>query len=268
MGSLIDLTGKIFGKLTVIERAGVTKNGNPTWVCKCECGNETVVSGDSLRSGHTKSCGCLSRSLSGERNIVDLTGKRFGSLFVIERFGSTHSGKATWKCVCDCGTEKIVEGHRLRSGQTKSCGCCRNLGHPKHGQSKTRLYRTWQHIKTRCLNPNYDRYKWYGGRGITVCEEWLVFENFYDWAIKNGYNDSLTIDRINPDAGYEPANCRWVTMETQANYRRSNVDIEIGGISHTVAEWSKKTGVRYNDIYHQFRAGKNLDYLLGVEMKG
>lgn len=81
--------------------------------------------------------------------------------------------------------------------------------------------------------------------------------NFYDWAIKNGYNDSLTIDRINPDAGYEPANCRWVTMETQANNSRSNVDIEIGGISHTVAEWSKKTGARYNDIYHQFRAGKN-----------
>ena len=264
MGTLIDLTGKNFGKLIVVERAGVTKNGNPTWLCKCECGNEAVVSGDSLRSGHTKSCGCLSRRLSGERNIVDLTGKLFGSLFVTERFGSTHDGKATWKCVCECGAEKIVEGYQLRSGKTKSCGCCR--GNTKHGQSNTRLYRIWKDMKTRCLNPNHDGYERYGGRGITICAEWLSFEKFYEWAIENGYNDNLTIDRINNELGYEPTNCRWETMETQANNRRSNINIEIGGILHTVAEWSKKTGMRYDDIYRQFKAGKNLDYLL--DMKG
>lgn len=157
--------------------------------------------------------------------VIDLTNKRFGSVVVIGRVGSS----TKWECKCDCGNCFITEGANLRRGRTQSCGCMKSEIAKRtakekfttHRLSRTRIYRTWANMKQRCNNEHNSIYAYYGGRGIKVCKEWENnFLAFYDWAIKNGYDDTLTIDRIDNDKGYCPENCRWVTMATQSRNKR------------------------------------------------
>ena len=171
----------------------------------------------------------------------DLTGKVFGKLTVIERAKNTKNYKVKWRCLCECGCEAIVRGDSLTSGRTKSCGC--SIGaHPIHNDTGSKLYYTWQAMRYRCENPNHQSYKDYGGRGIKVCSEWQDYLIFKEWAYKNGYDDKLTIDRIDVNGDYTPDNCRWVTMKKQANNRRSNTQYEYNNESHSLSEWC--------DIYH------------------
>lgn len=174
--------------------------------------------------------------------VIDLTGKTFGYLTVLNRAENNSRGDSRWLCRCKCGNEKIILGKSLRSGATVSCGCYHKEVVAKqmttHGESKTRLFTIWQNMKRRCYNPNNKFYAYYGGRGISVCDEWLNdFVSFRDWAVSTGYDETLTIDRIDSDGNYEPSNCRWISRKAQVNNRRSNRFYEINGKRKTIAEW-------------------------------
>ena len=236
----IDLTGKKFNKLTVISRAENSKDGRARWLCRCDCGNERIVLGKSLRNGHTQSCGCLGKEMASKRSFKDRTGERFGRLTVLSRANDYVSKNnvhhVRWNCICDCGNTITVDVTRLVTGHTKSCGCLReeklSNGNPKHGGRYDRLYKVFHNMKARCYNKNSDDYKYYGGKGVTICDEWLSNYNvFKEWAYNNGYDDSAdrgkcTIDRIDVNGNYEPSNCRWVDMAIQSR-NRSNVKNKI-----------------------------------------
>ena len=151
-------------------------------------------------------------------------------------------------CRCDCGNEKVVRLCYLRRGTTKACGCLRGKSSITHHGTKTRLYRCWQSMKRRCLSPNDERYRFYGGRGVSICSEWMVYEPFRDWALANGYTDELTLDRIDVNGNYEPSNCRWVDMKTQANNKRTNHYITCNGVTKSAQEWSDISGIPANTL--------------------
>lgn len=181
--------------------------------------------------------------------LIDLTGEKFGRLYVIKRIGSTYYHQPLWLCKCECGNETVLCGQALRSGHTQSCGCynkeiVRKIK-KKHGGYGTRLYSVWSHMIQRCYNPNDEKFKNYGARGITVCEEWKNdFGEFSKWAMNNGYSDNLTIDRKNVNGNYEPSNCRWADNYTQGNNRTNNRLFTIDGITHTISEWARLYNIK------------------------
>lgn len=166
------------------------------------------------------------------RKKIDLTGQRFGRLVVIKEVGRNKHRAVLWLCKCDCGNnEVIVTSSALRFGDTTSCGCYALECRTTHGMRKTRLYCIWEAMLTRagiwkCANEKTKRN--YIDRGITVCEEWLIFENFRDWALSHGYSDDLQIDRIDNDRGYSPENCRWVSRKENINNRRNTTRLDDG----------------------------------------
>lgn len=193
---------------------------------------------------------------------IDLTGQKFHRLTAVE-----YVGNRKWRCICDCGKETVVGAYELKSGNTKSCGCLNieritqmgknNKGRPskrkgihtpayhfKHNLRHTRLYSIWCNMKTRCYNANTRTYKDYGARGIAICEEWRKdFKCFYDWAMSNGYNEDLTIERLDYNKDYCPENCTWITRKGQNNNTRRNVIVEWNGETHTAKQWEEITGL-------------------------
>lgn len=174
---------------------------------------------------------------------IDLHGGRFGRLTVLSRAGSYKKGNIVWLCRCDCGNELPVLGQRLRVGKTRSCGCLnKELIKQRltiHGKTGCRLFRIWAGIKTRCLNHNARMWPRYGGRGVSICAQWLEsFSAFEEWAISAGYADNLSIDRIDNDGNYEPSNCRWATKKQQARNTSRNVRFDDGSLVIDAADAS------------------------------
>lgn len=196
--------------------------------------------------------------------FIDLTGQRFGRLTAVSR--AANKGNATmWLCRCDCGNEKAISAHHLSSGVTQSCGCKRRgidgyLREHSLPDTAKRLLLLWRGMKRRCYDSKTQYYAIYGGRGISVCDEWKDnFQAFYEWSMANGYKEEILpngrnkwmIDRINNDGNYEPSNCRWVDIQIQANNKRSNHLLDFNGKIQTITKWSKETGLSTQVIKHR-----------------
>lgn len=192
--------------------------------------------------------------------LIDETGNRYGRLTVVKRVPDTdrvNRKRTLWLCKCDCGKEIIARGWDLRKGHYISCGCSLHDGHgKKHGDCNTRLYSIWHNMRHRCAGAYSSCYYRYGGRGITVCDEWSdSYETFRDWALSNGYADNLTIDRIDYNGNYEPSNCRWVTIQQQLLNTSRNHFLECDGVRMTVKEWADRIGVKKETIYTRLQRG-------------
>lgn len=206
----------------------------------------------------------------------DLTGLRFNKLTVICEDGRYKSGNVRWLCHCDCGGITHSTSYALKNGKQIGCKCVSSERmarlNTKHGGYGTRLYEIWRQMHRRCYCKNTKAYHDYGGRGITICDEWKDFEPFRAWAIKNGYEENLTIDRVDVNGNYEPSNCRWATVKEQANNRRSNHKVEYNGEMQTVSEWADQYGVSQLKLWARLskRNWKLKPALesLGVRMKG
>lgn len=180
------------------------------------------------------------------RKIIDLTGQVYGCLTVLSLVGRAN-GATRWLCLCKCGVRKEVSGGNLRSGNTVSCGCyissvlsSQASRNATHGRTNTKAYRAWEGMKQRCLNPDNPQYASYGGRGITVSQEWLTFSNFL--ADMGEPAEGLSIDRKNNNLGYSKGNCKWSTREDQSNNKQQSVRVEYRGELKTIAELSKLSG--------------------------
>ena len=329
MGRFNDLTGKTFGRITVIRR-GPSKNGHSRWECKCSCGNPEhfLVDGYSLTSGGTKSCGCYHKEQTSKAGFDDITGQTFGRL-TVESFAGHSSKGNLWNCVCscpkhgrikvltthlrqgivkscgclqdevrkhrahdltgkrfgrlvaieptnervnsnviwlckrDCGNESKVAQYKLESGETKSCGClvveAAKARRKYMTSDELKLCECYDNMISRCYNSKVDAYPYYGGRGITVCDEWRNSrESFVRWGMANGYSPGLSIDRIDNNGNYSPSNCRFVTMVDQCSNRRSNVNLTIGGVTDTITSWSRKIGCHHTTLKNLYDKDQNL----------
>jgi len=247
-------------KLTVLRRAE-NKGHHIMWECVCECGNDIVADGYNIK--HNKlSCGC-----DNPYSFIDMTGwvmKEHGvpesKLTVIRLHEKGNYKPTTWECLCECGNICIKPGNRIRFGNAISCGCI-SAGNKKRKHKTgivgedykkflTRHLRiVWYGMKQRCYDKEHGSYKNYGGRGISVCKNWLNdSQSFIDWAFNTGYAPGLTLDRIDCNGNYDPDNCRWATAKEQGNNRRTNYCIEIDGVIHTLQEWSDISGVNRSTI--------------------
>jgi hypothetical protein len=244
-----NLVGHRFARLLVVARAENSKSRQSRWVCACDCGGHTTVEGRSLRSGRIASCGCLRRELASRpRRFEALVGRRFGRLTVISCSGDSKQGELpasvardrTWRCRCDCGTEKTILGKCLLYVGTLSCGCwqskvaqanageasaCFRHGHSGRGRNRrlappTPEYCAWLSARNRCHNPSNPAWPRYGGLGVEVCQRWDDFERFLtDMGPRpTPYH---VLDRYDPSGDYEPGNARWASRQEQARNRRA-----------------------------------------------
>ena len=194
----------------------------------------------------------------------DITGHRFGMLTALNFSHKDNRRKTYWDFQCDCGNIKTLRTDCVKSGRIQSCGCLKkkqdeiNLNregskptkYDSDGLSHHTLYSKWLGMKRRCYDVHNSRYENYGGRGIKICEEWLYsFKAFYEWSMKNGWEEGLQIDRIDNDGNYEPSNCRYVSLKVNCNNRSTTRKIEIDGTTHSITEWCEIFNIKPQTLY-------------------
>lgn len=202
--------------------------------------------------------------------IIDRTGLRYGKLTVIDKAPnkSVTDTNARWSCLCDCGKTTIAYGQDLGRGKHQSCGCLHRGDAGKrnktHGMSRTVAYRAWCQMRNRCNNPKSTKFKYYGARGIKVCERWSKFENFIS---DMGHpSDGLSLDRIDVNGDYEPSNCQWATKVQQANNKRV-ARLTYNGISMTVKEWADCLGISISTFRDRISASFPPEKLFSTNLK-
>lgn len=192
--------------------------------------------------------------------VKDLTGMTFNRLYIVKRVDNDKDGRARWLCKCECGNIKEVLGKHLISSKIQSCGCLQKERITKHNMCNTRIYKEWRNMIGRCSDKSN---LVYGGRGISVCDEWKKdFLSFYAWALNNNYNDKLTIDRIDSNGDYCPQNCRWVNRITQNNNLSSNRLLSYKGEIHTTAEWCRILSLNYSTVCNRLHKGWSVEKAL------
>lgn len=201
--------------------------------------------------------------------MIDMAGQKFGRLTVI-KYDHSVGRQHYWLCRCECGKETVVRRCHLLDGNTKSCGCYNNevrkKTHTKDGvwARNKRLYKSWNTMLYRCENKKSPHYKYYGGRGISVCKEWHDSAVFEKWALSNGYSDDLTIDRIDVNGNYCPENCRWISQKEQCKNKRNNRFITIDGVTKCLKDWIDFFKISKNCFRH--RISKGFDEVTALKM--
>jgi hypothetical protein len=206
--------------------------------------------------------------------IGNIIGDRYGRLIVVSEDGKGCRRRAI--CICDCGTRKSIRLDSLRSGAIVSCGCyskeiSKNVNF-KHGAccdgGRSRLYQIWTGMKSRCFNSGNDSFDHYGGRGITICEEWLTFEVFKVWALANGYSDALTIERKNNNGNYEPTNCTWIHKADQRRNTTRVPGIIFRGERKTIRQWATFFRMSHTTLRCRLKRGWDMEKAITVPPKG
>lgn len=280
-GKVKDITGQRFNRLIALRFSHRDQRRSLTyWYFRCDCGTECLLHTHCVRSGNTKSCGCYAReawSAAAKRlaqPIRDKTGRRYGRWVVLGLNRRDQAKHATfWNCRCDCGTERVITGDRLP--KTMSCGCFRaeQLAQRQrvHGfaardrrGSRHRVYTAWQNMKRRCYSVSSARYHCYGARGIRVCQRWR--EDFTAFVADLGEPlPGMSLDRRNVNGHYSCGECeecktnrwarnvRWATAGQQASNKTASVRLTAHGLTKTLQEWSKETGVRFLALWHRLK---------------
>lgn len=224
--------------------------------CQCDCGNITALTLFDVTKDIAYSCGCVRRPRA-RLDTTQYIGQHFGKLTVIGTASDLVTDSGSYyqvKCQCDCGTTKYIMLQSLLRDQTKSCGCLRIANRIKHGMWQSREYATWENMIQRCTNINTQHYASYGGRGITICDDWLnSFEKFYGDI--GPRPDKTTLNRIDNDLGYYKENCRWATGSEQINNTRLTQLIEYEGVTKTTLEWAKEFNISRKLLSHRFKMG-------------
>jgi hypothetical protein len=264
MGKLINVKiGDTYSSLTIITVYPYVRNQKRRVRVRCVCGKEFDVNLTNLRQRWIGSCGCQRHANRRVLKSDEIIGTRYGHLVVLNEVAPKGSKlERYFSCRCDCGTVKDVALRHLRYGATTSCGCYGHQGSLTHGYSKLRVYDIWKKMKDRCFCKGNPAYSSYGGRGITMCDEWRNDPaSFIEWSFSNGYTEDLTIDRIDNNGNYEPLNCRWVDMKVQSNNRRDNVYYPFNGEYMTIPEICRYLNIldrRYDLYYKVGKMKKNL----------
>lgn len=240
-----NIIGQKFNRLTVLEKVGQHGSGDYLWRCECDCKNIIIVKTSLLKSNRKKSCGCISQEIQARNPLI--IGQKFERLTVIREVGKDSRGHRLWECQCDCGNLVIKRVSRIVNGEIGSCGKTNSIhlndGRPNLLFKFPSEYKSWRGAKERCTNPNHQSYKYYGGRGIKFCDQWInSFEQFLkDMVPKPSPKHSL--DRIDNNGPYSPENCRWATKKEQSSNRSDNRLLTINGETKPLFLWAESSGI-------------------------